>query len=108
MALMTSIHKTCLTIRAKPVTGYASSCVKLEGLMDKNTHQVVFNCYPTEVDIFQDAAFTPFKNVCDAVFKPLHANSVGAEVKATPVMNPDDECKLWISRVLSLSTPLDC
>lgn len=76
--------------------------------MDKKTHQVVFTCYPTEVDIIQDAAYIPFKNICDAVFKPLHAKGVGGEVKATPVMNPDDERKLWISRVLSLTTPLDC
>ena len=33
MTLMTSVQKTCLTIRAKPATGYASSCVKFEGLM---------------------------------------------------------------------------
>jgi len=25
------------------------------------------------------------------VFKQLHAKGVGAEIKATPVMNPDDE-----------------
>ena len=62
---------------------------------------------PTEeVDFFRDAAFKPLKNVCDAVFKRLHAKGVGAEIKATPVMNPDDERKLWTSGVLSLSTPI--
>ena len=38
MALMTSVQKMCLTITAKPATDYASLCVKLEGLMNKNTH----------------------------------------------------------------------
>ena len=39
-------------------------------------------------------------------FKRLHAKGVGAELKATPVMNPDDERKLWTSRVLTLTTPI--
>ena len=34
-----------LMIRAKPATNYASSCVKLEGLMDKNIHHAVFTCF---------------------------------------------------------------
>ena len=44
--------------------------------------------------------------VIHAVLKRLHAKGVGAEIKATPVMNPDDERKLWTSGVLSLSTPI--
>ena len=35
----------------------------------------------------------------------MHAKGVGAELKATPVMNPDDERKLWTSGVLNLTTP---
>ena len=45
MALMTSVQKTCLRIRAKPATGYASLCVKLKGLMEKITHHAVFTCF---------------------------------------------------------------
>jgi len=40
------------------------------------------------------------------VFKQLHAKGVGAEIKATPVMNPDDERKLWTSGVLNLTSPI--
>ena len=49
--------------------------------------------------------FKPLKNVCDAVFKHLHVKRVGVEIKATPIMNPDDERKLWTSGVSNLSTP---
>ena len=47
-----------------------------------------------------------FKNICDSVFKCLHAKGVGAEIKTTPVMHPDDERKLWTSRVVNLTTPI--
>ena len=61
---------------------------------------------PTEeVDFFRDAAFKPLKNVCDAVFKRLHTKGVGAEIKVTPLMNPDER-KLSTSGVLSLTTPI--
>ena len=63
--------------------------------------------YPTEAfDLFRDPAFKPLQNVCDSVFKRLHAKGVGAELKATPVINPDDERKLWTSGGLNLSTPI--
>ena len=39
--------------------------------------------------LFRDPAFKPLQNVCDSVFKHLHAKGVGAEVKATPVMNQE-------------------
>ena len=55
---------------------------------------------------FHNPTFKPLKNVCDAVFKCLHAKGVGAEIKATPVMNPDDEKKLWTSGVVNLTTPI--
>ena len=38
------------------------------------------------------------------MFKCLHVKDVGAEIKATPVMNPDDEKKLWTSGVVNLTT----
>ena len=40
------------------------------------------------------------------MFKRLHAKGVGAEIKATPVMNPDDEKKLWTSGVVNLTIPI--
>ena len=46
------------------------------------------------VQFFCDVTFKPLKNVCDSIFKHLHAKRVGAEIKATPVMNSDDERKL--------------
>ena len=49
--------------------------------------------------------FKPLKNLYDAVFKRLYAKGVGVEIKANPVMNLDNERKLWTSGVLSLSTP---
>ena len=39
------------------------------------------------------------------MFKRLHAKGVGAEIKPTPVMNPNDERKLWKSGLLNLSMP---
>ena len=36
----------------------------------------------------------------------MHAKGVGAEIKTTPVMNPDDERKLWTSGVVNLTTPI--
>ena len=38
------VQKTCLKIRAKLATGYASLCAKLEDRMDKNTLHVAFTC----------------------------------------------------------------
>ena len=40
------------------------------------------------------------------MFTCLHPKGVGAEIKATPVINPDDERKLWTTGVLNLSTPI--
>ena len=56
---------------------------------------IIIKLNPTEnTDFFQDATFKPLKDVCDAVFERLHAKGVGAEIKATHVMNPGDERKL--------------
>ena len=69
--------------------------------------QCLSKLHPTEdLDFFRDPTFKPLKNVCDAVFKRLHAKGVGAEIKATPVMNPDDEKKLWTSEVVNLTATI--
>ena len=63
--------------------------------------------HPTEdVDFFHDAILKPFKNVCDAVSKCLHAKGVGTEIKATSVMSSDDERKAWTSVVVNLTTSI--
>ena len=40
------------------------------------------------------------------MFKCLHAKGVGAEIKATSVMNPDDERKIRTSGVVNLIIPI--
>ena len=40
------------------------------------------------------------------MFKYLHAKGVGAELKATLVMNADDEKKLYTSGVVNLTTAI--
>lgn len=57
------------------------------------------------IDIFQDEEYKPLKNVCDAVFKRLHAKGIGTKVRATIVLSPEDEDTLWTSGVLDTDTP---
>jgi len=42
--LMTSVQRMCFKIRERLGTGYANLFAKLEGLMDKNVHYIVFTC----------------------------------------------------------------
>lgn len=59
-----------------------------------------------DINIFQDTAFRPLKNVCDAVFKRLHSKGIGTETKVTPVLSQAEEDKLWESGVLSFDNPV--
>lgn len=72
-------------------------------------HKKKSQLHPTESyihDLFQDPAFKLLQKVCNSVFECLHAKGVDAEMKATPVMNSDDE-RLWTSghEVLKLTNP---
>ena len=58
-----------------------------------------------DLNIFQDCAFKPLKNVCDSVFKSLHSRGIRTETKVTPVITDIEEEKLWESGVLNLDTP---
>ena len=58
-----------------------------------------------EFNIWKDSVFTPLKNVCNSLFKHLHNSGVGADIKSTPVLTPDDEDKLWAAGILSLENP---
>ena len=59
----------------------------------------------SKVNIFQDDSYIPLKNVCDSIFKRLHARGIGTEIKATAVLSPEDENTLWESGVLNIHTP---
>ena len=59
----------------------------------------------TDINIFQDIAFKPLKNVCDAVFKQLHSKGIGTETKVTPALSQTEEDKLWETGVINLDSP---
>ena len=55
---------------------------------------------------FQDPVYSPLKNVCNAVFKRLHAKGIGIETEATPISPASQEDVLWNNGILSLDNPL--
>ena len=59
----------------------------------------------TEINIFQDIAFKPLRNVCNAVFKQLHSKGIGTETKVTPALSQSEEDKLWDTGVINLDSP---
>ena len=59
----------------------------------------------TDINIFQDNAFKPLKNICDAVFKQLHSKGIGTETKVTPALSQSEEDKLWETGVINLDNP---
>ena len=59
-----------------------------------------------EINIFQDTPFKPLKNVCNSIFKKLHAKGIGTELKATPVISINEEEKLWEKKILDLDSPM--
>ena len=59
----------------------------------------------TDINIFQDNAFKPLKNVCDAVFKQLHSKGIGTETKVTPALSQSED-KLWDTGVVNLDNPI--
>ena len=53
-------------------------------------------------NVFSDAQFEGFRNVCDHEFRRLHQKGVGTDIHHTKVLTEDDECKLWESGVLNV------
>ena len=59
-----------------------------------------------EMSILHDVVFKPLKNVCDSVFKHLHAKVIGTKTKVTEVITQKEEDTLWESGVINLDTPI--
>ena len=58
-----------------------------------------------DINIFQEPIFKPLKNVCDAIFKRLHAKGIGTETKATPALTDMEEAKFWDTGVIGTADP---
>ena len=58
-----------------------------------------------EINIFQEPIFKPLKNVCDSVFKRLHAKGIGTETKETPALSDTEEAKFWDTGVIGTANP---
>ena len=58
-----------------------------------------------EINIFQEPIFKPLKNVCNSVFKRLHAKGIGTEMKATPALSDIEEAKFWDTGVIGTADP---
>ena len=57
---------------------------------------------------FLDKSETCFQEIhgtCNTVYKELHSQGIGVEVCHTPVIPPEEEDKLWLSGVLSITSP---
>lgn len=50
-------------------------------------------------------AFLELQRTCDTVYHDLHCQGIGATVRHTPMLSPDEESKLWSTGVLGCSTP---
>ena len=51
---------------------------------------------------------TRFKNIqrsCEAVFRSLHKEGIGAQVKHAPTISTEEEKRLWDTKVLDVNTP---
>jgi len=59
-----------------------------------------------ELSILHDVEFKPLKNVCDSVFKRLHAKGIGTKTKATEVITQKEKDTLWELGVINLDTPI--
>ena len=58
-----------------------------------------------EINIFQEPIFKPLKNVCDSIFKRLHAKGIGTETKETPALSDTEEAKFWDTGVIGTANP---
>ena len=57
-----------------------------------------------EINIMTDKEFVDLRNILDTLFHKLHSEGVGTTKNTTPVLNDNDEEKLWTSGVLDQET----
>ena len=57
------------------------------------------------INLLSDAEFLQLRNLLDTLYRKLHQAGVGTSTKRTPVLSPEDEDKLWASKVLNPETP---
>ena len=63
--------------------------------------------YPTAPKFLdrQDPRFRDIRGTCDTVYRELHQQGVGTEVKHAAVISSDEEDQLWLSGVLGCTNP---
>lgn len=49
--------------------------------------------------------FSELHNVCDSLFRMLHSEGIGCEVKETPTISKEEENELWRAGILGLHCP---
>lgn len=54
-----------------------------------------------------DWRFHSIRGTCETVYRQLHQQGVGANVKHTAIFTPEEEEKLWVSGALSIKAPLN-
>ena len=52
-----------------------------------------------------DPRFVTFRSAVDNVFRQLHSEGIGTEVRRAPIITADEEEKLWLSSILTITTP---
>jgi len=62
---------------------------------------------PTTDDDKKDWRFHSIQGTCESVYRQLHQQGIGANVKHTALITPDEEEQLWKSGVMCIKQPVN-
>ena len=57
------------------------------------------------ISLSGDPEFHTLQNICDNLYRELHSEGICTETKPIAALTEDDECRLWSSGVINLTTP---
>ena len=57
------------------------------------------------ISLFGDPEFNTLQNICDNLYRELHSEGICTETKPIAALTEDDECRLWSTGVINLTTP---